>query len=138
MSSKSTKSATGPLSLLLAAVVVVLGYLFYPAASPTLNPTVVLPQGTVRGVVLERSDFGKPVEAFRGIPYALPPVGPLRFARAQPVPDSNATINALDYGPRCPGKQLLVVPGTAASSEDCLTVNVFRPMGNLTNLPVAV
>ena len=134
----ATKPTNYAQSILITGLVALLGYLFYPAGRPYPVPEVTLPQGTVRGSLLYRPDFAQPVEAFRGIPYALPPIGDLRFARPQPVPESYSTIHALDYGARCPGKQLLAVPGAADSSEDCLTANVFRPAGNFTNLPVAV
>ena len=41
---------------------------------------------------------------------------------------------------RCPGKQLLQIPGSESNSEDCLTANVFRPSNASTHdkLPVAV
>jgi hypothetical protein len=60
-------------------------------------PTVALPQGTYRGVVLQES-FPQPVEAFLGVPYALPPVGDLRFRPAEPLPQSNKTSAAESYG----------------------------------------
>ena len=123
----------------LAALVAVLAYLYYPTSSTTSTPTVRIGQGTIHGVLLDMPDFPKPIEAFRGIPYAIPPVGNLRFARPQPVADSSeVVINATQYGPRCPGKQLLVVPGAAEASENCLTANVFRPAGQHGKLPVAV
>lgn len=136
MAATSAKVAPG---LLIAVLVAFLGYLYYPASISNSVPIVSIAQGTINGVLLSRLDFAKPVEAFRGIPYALPPLGDLRFARPQPVPDSKDTIiNATNYGPRCPGKQLLVVPGAAEASEDCLTANVFRPAGKHSSLPVAV
>lgn len=139
MATKANAKPTSQVqSILIAGIVAILGYLFYPSARPYPTPAVTIPQGTIQGKILYRSDFAQDVEAFRGIPYALPPVGDLRFARPRPVPESNATIRALAFGPRCPGKQLIAVPGAAEHSEDCLTANVFRPAGNFTKLPVAV
>lgn len=42
------------------------------------GPQVIVAQGALRGLVLETRG-GRQVHAFLGIPYATPPVGPLRF-----------------------------------------------------------
>lgn len=42
------------------------------------NTIVRVKQGELRGVV-EETDYGDQYLAFRGIPYAKPPIGPLRF-----------------------------------------------------------
>lgn len=76
------------------------------------QPEVTTSQGTFIGTVLESSNHPVPVEAFLGIRYAEPPVGERRFRRAVPLPDSNETIQATEYSFRCPGKQLLRIPGT--------------------------
>lgn len=98
----------------------------------TALPSVKIPQATLVGTYIDDGDFPAPVEAFLGVPYARSPVGPLRFAKSQPLTPSNATFAAQKYGPRCPGKQLLP-PGGGPDiwSEDCLTANIFRPQ----NLP---
>ncbi|RAH70187.1 putative extracellular lipase [Aspergillus aculeatinus CBS 121060] len=101
------------------------------------RPRVAISQGTVVGTTLTDT-LNHPVDAFRGIPYAVPPVGDRRFRRAVPVNASDELVDASRYGPRCPGKQLLQIPGDSGSSEDCLTVNVFRPQGVQGKLPVAV
>ncbi|KAL4915458.1 Alpha/Beta hydrolase protein [Aspergillus aurantiobrunneus] len=103
------------------------------------RPSVILPQGKVVGVQLE-NDFPQSVDAFLGIPYARPPIGDLRFRPAVKVPDLTDIIDASKYGPAAPGKALL--PGPALEqSEDCLTVNIFRPSSqgsSVDKLPVAV
>lgn len=88
-------------------------------------PTVTIPQGTIIGTVLEK-DLKRKVDAFLGIPYALPPVGELRFKRPMKVPRSSKVVRATEYGPAAPGKQLLVSARKFTYSEDCLTANVFR------------
>ncbi|QSS66334.1 hypothetical protein I7I51_07191 [Histoplasma capsulatum] len=101
----------------------------------TETPAVTLRQGTVVGKVL-RDNLPKPVEAFLGIPYALPPTNERRFTPPVPVHASNDAIDATSYGKRCASPPLLFY----GWSEDCLTVNIFRPrMQNKTNkLPVAI
>ncbi|ELU40643.1 lipase I [Rhizoctonia solani AG-1 IA] len=67
-----------------------------------------------------------------GVPYAQPPVGGLRFRK--PVAFTpNGTIVAQTYGPRC--LQSAIVND---ASEDCLTLNIWRPHGITGPLPVMV
>lgn len=86
----------GVFGLLAVTLTLILGWLLIPASIPT----VILRQGTFQGVIIKRPSFPKPVEAHLGIPYALPPVGELRFARPRPVLASNETFEASRFGPR--------------------------------------
>lgn len=70
---------------------------------------------------------------YLGIPYAEPPVGPLRFKRAVPVKPWLDIYEAKEYGPVPVQKD----KGTDMGEEDCLTVNVKRPASG-ENLPVFV
>ncbi|KAK7052848.1 hypothetical protein VNI00_004167 [Paramarasmius palmivorus] len=102
-------------------------------------PQVASVQGLIIGTVLDNPSWPGAIEAFRGIPYALAPTGERRFRPAVPVPESDETIWATDFGPRCPGKQLVQIPGSEIrESEDCLTINVFRGITQRQKLPVAV
>ena len=77
--------------------------------------------GTVRGLVAEDHRL------FAGIPYAAPPVGPLRFQPPAPVPPWQGMRDASRTGPRClqdPGGDLEV---GRQSDEDCLSLNVWTP-----------
>lgn len=65
----------------------------------TSRPRVTLRQGTVVGVTVQDS-LKSPVDAFRGIPYALPPVGERRFRAAVPVEESDSVFNASQFGAR--------------------------------------
>ncbi len=82
--------------------------------------------GTVQGFTQ-----GK-VDVWQGIPYAAPPVGDLRWRAPQPVEAWRRTLVADSYGPSC------VQPDIEFVSEDCLTVNVFRPADAAGPLPVMV
>ena len=81
--------------------------------------------GTVRGV----REGG--VLAWRGMPYAEPPVGKLRFAAPAPVRLWHGVRDASEFGPIAPQTLLkrLVRPSSLAAdvSEDCLNVNVYAP-----------
>ncbi|GKT64240.1 neuroligin-4,X-linked [Colletotrichum tofieldiae] len=90
------------------------------------RPSVTLTQGTVVGTTLTDS-LPRPVEAFKGIPYALPPTGDRRFRAPVKVEPSTKTIDASNWGPVAPGKQLFPGGPSFEYSEDCLTANVFRP-----------
>lgn len=106
-------------------------------SSESASPSVILPQGTVVGVQLNNG-YPQPVNAYLGIPYALPPVGNLRFCRPVKVPHSTNIIVASKYGFAAPGKALLMGGPTVEKSEDCLTANVFQPIEHDTKLPVAI
>ena len=73
-----------------------------------------------------------PSHAFRAIPYAAPPIGPLRWRPPQPVAAWKEDRPALADGPACPQP---IIPGGHPNgggyfgpvSEDCLTLDVFAP-----------
>ena len=74
------------------------------------------------------------VRTFKGVPYATPPLGALRWRPPKPTQAWTGRRDALQFGPICPqpGKH---PPG--AMSEDCLTLNVWTP-ADASNLPVMV
>ncbi len=81
-------------------------------------------EGLVKG--LPDSEFAACV--WRGIPYAAPPVGELRWQRPH-TPDSHEGIfNAYNFGPSCPQNEIIFSGGKSEEfSEDCLTLNIFSP-----------
>lgn len=103
------------------------------------RPSIKLAQGTVIGIQ-ETGAYPGTIESFKGIAYALPPTGDRRFRPPVKVEPSSDTIDASKFGPRAPAKQFIVVGPKLEESEDCLTVNVFRPAGTADTslLPVAV
>ena len=69
-----------------------------------------------------------PHQAYLGIPYARPPLGPLRFAPPQPAAAWTATRNATAFGDAClQDSRGLLASMYGPQSEDCLTINVFVP-----------
>ena len=70
------------------------------------------------------------VASFKGLAYAAPPVGALRWRPPQPTPESSEMHTAYAYGATC------LQPALPEASEDCLTLNVFRPFGVDGPLPV--
>jgi para-nitrobenzyl esterase len=75
------------------------------------------------------------VDEFRGIPYATPPVGKLRWQPPEAPAKWSGTRDASAYGPACE-QQVSADP----TSEDCLTLNIFAPAKATaaSNLPVMV
>ena len=108
-----------------------------------MNTTVVTKQGAVAGVLSQDSR----TVIFRGVPYAQPPVGELRFRRPQPHIPWEGVLDCKKFGPRCPqadlasmdfyGKEFYdeMVP---PESEDCLYLNIWTPASAAPgdNLPV--
>lgn len=101
------------------------------------NVVTVIPKlGRVKGRRSEGIDF------FGNIPYAAPPVGNLRFAPPEPVaPWAPAILDATNYGPDCWQVRDIHNKCTNPMSEDCLTLNIFTPAGQISRkklLPVMV
>ena len=78
------------------------------------------------------------VASFKGLPYASPPIGSLRWRAPQPPPARPEILTADQYGPACLQPPIPGEPERDRVSEDCLTVNVFRPFEVNTPLPVMV
>ena len=82
---------------------------------------------------------------FKGIPYAAPPVGGLRWKAPQPVASWTSVRACTEFGPSCPqsggGEEPFSVPALSAgkTSEDCLYLNVWTPAkSSKDRLPVMV
>ncbi|MES1149497.1 MAG: carboxylesterase family protein, partial [Bradyrhizobium guangdongense] len=72
------------------------------------------------------------ISSFKGLSYAMAPVGARRWRPPQDAPESSEMRTAYDYGPAC------LQPQIAQASEHCLTLNVFRPFGVDGPLPIMV
>ncbi len=81
--------------------------------------------GVLEGVI---SPDGK-VRTFKGIPYAAPPIGPLRWKAPQPVQPWNGVRKATEYAPRAMQGRIYsdMVFNDAGPSEDCLYLNLWMP-----------
>jgi len=96
-------------------------------AQPAPDPTIVqISSGAIRGAVADG------VISFKAIPYAKPPLGPLRWRAPQPVDHWDGIRDATKFGPEC--MQVDNVP----KSEDCLILNVWKPRDTAGPLPVMV
>jgi para-nitrobenzyl esterase len=82
------------------------------------------------------------VSIYRGIPYAAPPVGALRWAAPQPPPSWSAPRLATAFGASCvqfrDDTTAVTGPDAAHQSEDCLVLNVYAPRPTRTPRPLPV
>src|SRR2546430_4758246 len=69
------------------------------------------------------------VHSFKGIPYAAPPVGPLRWKAPQPVVAWTGVRRAVDFPNRAMQGRIYsdMIFNDAGPSEDCLYLNVWCP-----------
>lgn len=100
------------------------------------SPVVDSPMGAFRGAM-----HGA-VEVFRGIRYAEPPVGALRWRDPVPAAAPDGIADATAFGPIAPQQRnaALNLGEQVTQSEDCLFLNVWRPAGTTPDaaLPVMV
>jgi para-nitrobenzyl esterase len=119
------------------------------AVTPTsTNPLHIT---TKQGIVAGADADG--IRTFKGIPYAAPPVGPLRWKPPQAPAKWSGVRDATRFGPPCPtfdttyaqakrmsglGYDIFSgVPLAPGSTEDCLTLDVWAPK-TARNAPVMV
>lgn len=100
------------------------------------------------GLIVE-TKYGKlegvqegPVSVWRGVPFAQPPIGSLRFRSPLPPKAWNGVRDASRFGPIAPQKASLMDGLTgrtrAEYSEDCLYLNIWSPAADNQHRPVVV
>jgi para-nitrobenzyl esterase len=106
--------------------------------SRRMEPIVTTTAGQVRGAT------DGTVLAFKGIPFAAPPVGSLRFRPPQPAERWDGVRDATRYGNSCPQPEFvfegspIVMPPVPDQHEDCLQLNIWTPEVGDARLPVMV
>ncbi|XP_076132963.1 carboxylesterase 5A-like [Alosa pseudoharengus] len=103
------------------------------------SPVVSVRNGTLRGASMTVKGSNKQVQQYLGIPFARPPLGPLRLSAPQPAESWEGERDATQQPPMCPQPLAFVthiakvmaykfaLPGV---SEDCLYLNVYTPTTN--------
>ncbi len=97
--------------------------------SPLFAASLADAQVTVAAGALEGTREASGVVSFKGIPFAAPPVGALRWREPQPVAAWTGLRRAQAFGPRAMQLPLFsdMVFRGGAPSEDCLYLNVWTP-----------
>lgn len=113
-------------------------------------PVAHTPLGNLAGVTMapdgvdaHLSRLNRPVVLFRGIPYALAPTGPLRFAPPVPAAPWSGMRMADQFGPMAPQvpgllESMLDGGSVAVDEDNCLTLNVWTPACDHGYRPVMV
>lgn len=106
-----------------------LAVLAWPGAVRAVDLIVVTDAGAVQGIAVDGQ------LEWRGIPYASPPVGDLRWRSPQPPASWTGIRDGSAFGSHC---LQLSYPDATIGSEDCLYLNVFAPPGTTSSssLPV--
>ncbi len=94
-------------------------------STAAVAPRVTIGSGVLRGAWVDSSAN---IATFKGIPYAAPPVGPLRWRPPVPVTAWADERDASAYGFACPQEDRLKAlfgVDLGPQNEDCLTLNVF-------------
>ena len=113
-------------------VLIVAGALALSAAAQA--QTVATASGEVAGATKDG------VVSWKGVPFAAPPIGELRWRAPRPAQPWNGVRQATEYGHDC---MQLPFPSDAAPlgtqpAEDCLALNVWKPVAAKGGLPVIV
>ena len=106
--------------------ILLLGALSIASGATGLEGPIRTETGLVSGTMGE-------VSSFKGIPYAAPPVGDLRWKPPQPPLKWDGVRAATDYGAVCPQPPILAgIYGITFpnQSEDCLTLNIWTAARN--------
>lgn len=98
------------------------------------GPQVKVTGGTIEGIPARNG-----IRSYKGIPFAAPPVGPLRWKFPQPVVPWEGTRPAKEFGPSSlQSRAVALVMGVQGGlDEDCLYLNVWAPT-SAKDLPVMV
>lgn len=110
--------------VIVSVIILLLGVL--SATTHDMHVERMTAEGRVRGKLVRT--LGRTVEEFRGIPFAEPPVGHLRFRPPRPKDAWEGTLDATARSTAC---HQVAVPGItldgAKITEDCLHLNVWVP-----------
>ncbi|CAJ0579128.1 unnamed protein product, partial [Mesorhabditis spiculigera] len=90
-----------------------------------LNCQVALTNyGSIRGYTTQ-SKSGKVIEIFKGVPFAKPPIGKLRYAKPQPADRWEGVLDGTKYRYGCLSNSSQTTSPQTYIDEDCLYLNIF-------------
>ncbi|GMT32879.1 hypothetical protein PFISCL1PPCAC_24176, partial [Pristionchus fissidentatus] len=87
-------------------------------------PVVTTSYGPIRGYEYT-SKAGFTAQIFKKLPFASPPIGPLRFKKPEHPEKWNETIDGTFFGPACAQRTPWYLGPSTGFSEDCLHLNVY-------------
>ncbi|XP_076232205.1 carboxylic ester hydrolase [Calliopsis andreniformis] len=89
-------------------------------------PMVKIKNGTLTGLIM-KTRRGREFTGFRGIPYALPPLGKLRFEPPKPAAAWKGVLEAKEDANICVQRNIYTYQEEVVGDEDCLYLNVYTP-----------
>jgi para-nitrobenzyl esterase len=110
--------------------------IFFAGTTLAQGPQVTITNGTLEGTMMPSG-----IHSFKGIPYAAPPVGDLRWKEPQPVTNWSGVFKADHFGHNPMENKVFGDMGfrSDSMSEDCLYLNVWTPANAVgKKLPVLV
>ncbi|MFA6450132.1 MAG: carboxylesterase/lipase family protein [bacterium] len=93
---------------------------------------------TDKGLVSGKLALKGTVCDYRGIPYAAPPIGELRFAQTRDREPWTGTLEAVKWGGKCPQNYKPIVSSSEPSDESCLYLNIWHPVAGDKPKPVMI
>ena len=93
-----------------------------PSTTSSNGTRIELQAGKIQGALVDDT------RVFRGLPFAAPPVGDLRWRPPQPVTPWEGVRAAQEFGPMCPQPNAGRMSADAKADEDCLYLNVYAPL----------
>jgi hypothetical protein len=87
--------------------------------SQNVLQTATAEGGKVKGAIEDG------IGVFKGIPFAVPPVGELRWRAPQPVISWKGVLKADEFAPACPQMTFSWSGAPKETSEDCLKLNIW-------------
>ncbi len=99
---------------------------FIPLIAVAAAAAIKEPVSTEAGLVSGISGASPEVRVYKGIPFAAPPVGELRWRAPQPAPHWDGVLKADHFGPMCMQSRMTGLSGAQSPmSEDCLYLNLW-------------
>ena len=119
------------------ALIGTLSILAFPGTFASADPIASLVVRTTAGAV-SSAELSGGIVAFKGIPYAAPPIGQLRWRAPQPPAPWSGIRDASHFGDDCM-QTPYVIPTGQKASEDCLTISLWTtPNYRTAHRPVMV